>query len=247
MPTPTPTPALITVNPQEDPEAFLQAIPASERSCLVQAFGAERLLEVVAEEEPSSDDAAKLAGCASEETARRLVLGQMMLDADISEQSITCISAELRDVSFLDFLIPQEEQSMQMQTSGFQLTRAMLDCLSEEAAEIFGGAEAEGGPSVEQLKCLYAGEADPETLAKLFTMLPGVVLGAPPPPELLDIFTRCGVPFPSPGEEGGPPELTEEQQSCIIEAIGETAFSEIVTGQRPPTQEELQKIEACGP
>ncbi len=41
-------------------------------------------------------------------------------------------------------------------------------------------------------------------------------------------------------------ELTPEQQTCVIEAIGETAFSEIFTGQRPPTLEELQKIDACG-
>ena len=37
--TPTPTPALITVGPGDNPQAFLQAIPASERDCVVQAFG----------------------------------------------------------------------------------------------------------------------------------------------------------------------------------------------------------------
>ena len=45
--------------------------------------------------------------------------------------------------------------------------------------------------------------------------------GAPLPPELLDIITRCG-PIPGPSEGSGPPELTPEQQSCVIEAIGET-------------------------
>ena len=54
----------------------------------------------------------------------------------------------------------------------------------------------------------------------------------------------CEVPA-GPGEENGPPELTPEQQSCIIEAIGETAFSELISEQRPPTLEEIQKIEAC--
>jgi len=300
---PTPTPALITVNPEEDPEAFLQAIPASERDCMEQAFGAERLLDVVrAEEEPSSEDMAKLAGCLSEETARRIMLGMMfqegiseqsmtcitseledlsfldiiaqrggvelwpedmaklmgclseetarrmvlgiMFPEGISEQSMTCISAELRDVSFLDNirLAPGElsgEERMQTLTFTTQLSRAAVNCLSEEeAAEFFGGIEEEGGPSLEQYKCLFE-SADDETIAKLFATGAAAEVGAPLPPELLDIITRCG-PIPGLGET----ELTLEE-SCIIEAIGETAFSEIFTGQRPPTQEEIQKIEAC--
>jgi len=100
---------------------------------------------------------------------------------------------------------------------------------------------------VEQLKCLYGGSTDPETLAKLFTKAAGGIVGAPPPQELVDIFTGCGFPFPGPGEEGGPPELTQEQQSCIIEAIGDTAFDELYAGQRRPTPEEIQKIEVCEP
>ncbi len=156
---------------------------------------------------------------------------------------------------------------------------------------MFGGIEVGGGPSLEQYKCLFE-SADDETLAKLWTMGPGTKVGVPLPPELLDIITRCG-PIPGvgeteltpeerciieaigetafsefltgqrrptqeemqkmeacqvpagPGEEDGPPELTPEQQSCVIEAIGETAFSELLTGQRPPTMEEIQKIEPC--
>jgi hypothetical protein len=97
---------------------------------------------------------------------------------------------------------------------------------------------------MEQFKCLFV-SVDDETIAKRFAMGEGVGEDAPPPPDLLDIITRCG-PIPGPGEGSGPPELTPEQQSCVIEAIGETEFSELFTGQRPPTQEELQKIEACG-
>ncbi len=82
-------------------------------------------------------------------------------------------------------------------------------------------------------------------MAKLFTMGAGAREGAPLPPELLDIITRCG-PMPGLGEGSSPPELTPEQQNCVIEAIGETAFSQLFTRQRPPTPEELQKIEACG-
>ena len=108
---------------------------------------------------------------------------------------------------------------------------------------MFGGVEEGGGPGVEQFKCLFE-SADDETIAKLFAMGAGAIEVASLPPELLDIITRCG-PIPGPSEGSGPPELTPEQQNCVIEAIGETAFSELFTGQRPPTGEELQKIEAC--
>ncbi len=246
--TPTPTPALITVGPGDNPQAFLQAIPASERDCLVQAFGTENLLEVIGTGPPSSDDMAKLTGCLSEETARRMMLGMLMMELGISEQGITCIGAELRDVSFLDLYGPlpyEQEQTMEAQTFMSRVFRAAFNCLSEEeAAEMFGRVEEGGGPSMEQFKCLF-GSADDETIAKLFAMGAGAREGAPLPPELLDIITRCG-PIPGLGEGSGPPELTPEQKSCVIEAIGETAFSQLFTGQRPPTLEELQKIEACG-
>ena len=248
--TPTPVPDLITASPEEGPQAFLKALPASELDCLEQTFGDRNLLEVIGTQRPSSEDSAKLRGCISEETARRLMLGGIITDSGIGELSITCINTELKDVSFLDNLLPQGEPSTQGQTFGFQLSRAMLTCLSEEEAarfEILGAAEDEGGPTVEQLKCLYE-SADDETLVQLFAMAAaaGSGVGDPPPPEILEIVNRCGLPWPSPGEGGGPPELIQEQQTCVIEAIGETAFSELFTGQRPPTPEELQKIEACG-
>ena len=88
-PTPTPTPAFITIGLEEDPDAFLQAIPAGERECIVQAFGTESLIEVIDAGPPSSEGMAKFTDCLTEETARRLMLGAMMMDLGISEQDIT--------------------------------------------------------------------------------------------------------------------------------------------------------------
>ncbi len=246
--TPTPTPALITVGPGDNPQAFLQAIPASERDCLVQAFGTENLLEVIGTGPSSSEDMAKLTGCLGEETARRMTLGMMMMEMGISEQDITCMSAGLGDVSFLDLTRQGEGErsgEQRTQTFVFQIFRAAFDCLStEEAAKMFGGVGEGGGPGMEQFKCLFE-SADDETIVKLFAMGAGAREGAPLPPELLDIITRCG-PIPGLGEGNGPPELTPEQQTCVIEAIGETAFRQLFTELSPPTMEELQKIEACG-
>jgi hypothetical protein len=97
---------------------------------------------------------------------------------------------------------------------------------------------------VDQFKCLFE-SADDETIAKLFAMSPDRGEGNSPAPELLDLITKCG-PIPGRDEGSGPPDLTPEQQNCVMEAIGETGFSELFGGQRPPTQEDLQKMEACG-
>ena len=242
-PVPTPSPAPITANPEEDPTAFLQAIPAGERECMVQAFGTENLFEVIGAGPPSSEDRTKLMDCLSEETARRMMLGSMM-EGDIGEQGVACLSAELSDVSFLENLIPSSDQGMETSTFPFQLNRAMLNCLSDEEAagwELLGGQEV-GGPSMTQIRCLYE-SADDDTIAELFSLLGGIAQGAPAPQEIL---AKCDLPLPMPGEGGGPPQLTPEQEDCVIEAIGETAHNELFTGQRPPTMQEIQKIEECG-
>ena len=157
------------------------------------------------------------------------------------------MSAGVSDVSFLDLYGPGEgkpgEQAAQAQTFVFQIFRGAFNCLSEdEATVMFGGVEQGGGPSMEQFRCLFE-SADDETIAKLFAI--GAGGGEGVPPALSDIIARCG-PIPGRGEGSGPPELTPEQQNCVTEAIGETAFNEIFTGQRPPTLEDIQKMEACG-
>jgi len=158
-----------------------------------------------------------------------MTLGALMMELGISEQDITCMSAGLRE---------------QTETFVYQIFRAAFNCLSEEeAAEMFGRVEQGGGPSMEQFKCLFE-SADDETIVKLFAMGAGAREGATLPPELQGIITRCGS-LPGEGEESGPPELTPEQQNCVIEAIGEAAFSQLFTEQRPPTRGELQKIETC--
>ncbi len=57
---------------------------------------------------------------------------------------------------------------------------------------------------------------------------------------------------PSGNAEGEKPQfnpfehLTAEQQACLKEAWGETAFQEITTFQRPPSEDEVPAMDACG-
>jgi hypothetical protein len=40
--------------------------------------------------------------------------------------------------------------------------------------------------------------------------------------------------------------LTQEQQRCLVAAIGEKAFAELMGSQRAPTLDEVAKIKGCG-
>jgi hypothetical protein len=75
-----------------------------------------------------------------------MTMGQIMMDLDISERDIACISDQLSDVSFHDLVaqVPGE-QVVLGQTFVFQVFRAAFTCLPEEvAAGVFGSME-EGG------------------------------------------------------------------------------------------------------
>ena len=62
--------------------------------------------------------------------------------------------------------------------------------------------------------------------------------------------TAGGAPSGEPNGEKPPfnpfENLTNEQETCLKEAWGETAYEEITTFQRPPSEDEAQAIEACG-
>ncbi len=64
-------------------------------------------------------------------------------------------------------------------------------------------------------------------------MAPGA--GGTPPP------TPAPVPF-----GGGPAQLTAAQLECVTAAVGPVAVSELQTGIRLPTTEEVTKLDACG-
>ncbi len=181
-------------------------------------------------------------GCISEQTARRVTLGQI-LQSGISEKSVACVDSKLQGVSFLKYVGAADQQGLGAES--IPILRAVVGCLSAEEfarSEMFSGGEP-GGPTSEQFKCLLTNASD-ETLVKLFSMSEGGGMTMPPQ-EILDLITKCGLgSTPSGGD--GPPQLTPEQQKCVVAAIGEAAFHEVMTGQRPPTQEDAQKFGACG-
>jgi hypothetical protein len=113
---------------------------------------------------------------------------------------------------------------------------------------MFGGDIEEGGPTYQQFKCIFDNASD-ETVLKIFEMGGSGEAGQAPTAEVINLAIKCGLGT-GPGQgEGGEDEgsqPTAEQLGCFIEAVGEAAFNEIVSGQRAPTVEEAMKIQECG-
>ena len=101
---------------------------------------------------------------------------------------------------------------------------------------MFGGVEGEGGPGMEQFKCLFE-SADDETIAKLFAMGAGAREGAPLPSSIIikpSIIRRAVSSLRQPvslamsSEEGGLVPITSRRysvpkarttQSCSLAGI----------------------------
>jgi hypothetical protein len=186
----------IAVDPQEDPIGFLLTIPESERSCLERAFGSERIIQMLGQEDLLEEDEVELfRRCISEETARRVTLG-MMFQEGVSEESLTCMSAKTEGVSFLDLVNFQQQEGIEIEKKMLPILRAMFTCLSGgELTQVGVLGTGEGGRTSEQIKCIFA-TADDDTLAQLIELGEGGGAGAMPSAQVVELLLECGV-FPS--------------------------------------------------
>ncbi len=225
-PTSTPTPRLITVNPEEDPAEFLAALPGSERDCLEQAVDPEQLEDVIANLDPENEI---LRACLGENTVREVTLGQMARGAGgLSEESVKCLLEETGSVDFRSLIFGEEIGPK----FGSLITQAAALCFSdEELLRAFDFFDQK--LNAEQLRCFFS--SDLEVVATF----------GQTSPEVTELLNRCGLPSGLFGEPAMPPALSMEVEACLVEAIGEEAKQELFSG-RPPTPEEMEAFARCG-
>ena len=225
-PTSTPTPRLITVNPEEDPAEFLAALPGSERDCLEQAVEPEQLEEFVASLDPENEI---WRACLGEETVRAVTLGQMAKGAGgLSDESVKCLLEETGSVDFRSLIF---EDGIG-QRFGSLITQAAALCFSDEEF-LRGFGFFDQNLNAEQLRCFFS--SDLEVVATF----------GQTSPEVTELHNKCGLPSGSFGEPAVPPALSMEVEACLVEAIGEEAKQELFSG-RPPTPEEMEAFAGCG-
>ena len=223
-PTGSPTPRLITANPEDDPAGFLSALPETERKCLEQAVGPENLEALIRENNP---DVTILEACLGEETVRAVVLGQSARQAGgLGDGTVDCLfhetnSIDFRRMSFGDGIGPGHGTYAQ----------ATVLCLSdEELIRLYGAGLGDETLNVERIHCLMLSD------------MGGVATNGQPNPEIVALLDKCGTASDLIKER---PPLTAEQEACLIDAIGETATQEVYGLVRSPTPEEIEAFSVC--
>ena len=100
---------LITIDPGEEPVAFLDAIPDAERDCLVQKVGADHIEDFLSSGHEMGEDGQEvIESCLSQDTIRSVMLGMMTRDAgDIGPQAIQCLVDRLIGMDFLGAIVDE--------------------------------------------------------------------------------------------------------------------------------------------
>ncbi len=225
-PTTTPTPRLITVNPEEDPAEFLRALPGSEQECLEQAVDPEQLEEFIANLDPENEI---WRACLGEKTVRAVTLGQLAREAGgLSDESVKCLLEETGSVDFRSMIFGDEIGPR----LGSLITQAAALCFSDE--ELLRGFDFfDQNLNAEQLRCFFTSN------------LGDVATFGQPSPEVTELLNECDLPSGLFGELAVPPPLSTEVETCLIDAIGEEALQEVFSGQRSPTSEEIEAFAGC--
>ena len=105
-PTPTPVPVEpITIDPTKDPVGFLEALPASEASCLTAALGGRdrvlAMLESALGSNPiTAAEADAIDGCIGDDTVQSVFVGQLDRETGgLSDATVSCISEQIVGLS----------------------------------------------------------------------------------------------------------------------------------------------------
>lgn len=192
--TPVPVQA-ITIDPRDDASGFLAALPPSEVDCASSAVGGEDALKKLVS---LSDDATAdissvqlkvLASCISDETIKKIVVGQLELETGgLSEATASCVAGYANGIDFATLFSGQaieQETIVSTMQALFCLTpeeRKALESSDQEIIQItdIGGIDAlecvvdgAGSDGLEAFGDIFSadGEVDPLAVGDFFPLL----------------------------------------------------------------------------
>jgi hypothetical protein len=250
--TPTPRPASlepIAINPEDDPEGYLAALPRSEVECAEKVVGGHaQLVDVISDESDLDPGEVKALGdCISKETAQRTLIGALQEGAGtLSDETLDCVTKATEGVNFASQFtdVPQPEDITGMFQAIFCLSDEERVALEDSDSEF---ALGEDGPGIDQLECAFD-TLGPEKVASAFgTLSTGDLSGIDA--EFLRVAASCGVFDQAEFEESG---MTIEQMACLLEKAGPTFQGFLASSQsgQPPDLSVLSALlpafEQCG-
>ena len=236
-PTPTPTPlSPLSVSDSSSIGDVLSQLPASEQQCVQDALGDEaynQVLQLGSEDDISSEHEDVVAGCLSDESLSRIVIGGLINEfGSLSDATVDCMKGTLADADLASLALGAGDDI----ENGAAIGLTLLLCLNDEEATqadiaFFGDSDI----SVAQLRCITE-SVDVSVLLELDQGQDQI-----PPVEVLQAMLDCNVEIPT----GDGPDLTPGQLQCLIDALG-PGFLQRGDDDTPPTAAELEALTNCG-
>ena len=221
-PLPTVSSEPITADPDDDTAAFIAALPESERQCLVDTLGEAVFGNLLDGEAPSEEDGTAILGCLSNDTIKRVIVGQVIGQGgiELSDVTLACIDDRLSTVDVLSlgsfFFDDSGDGGEDLNTE--QIAEVALSlfpaifCLNDEERAGLGSTESDGdsffsgvltGSAIDALECGFDA-AGPEGLISLISVADEGALTGDAFAVIGAVLAECGELFADSGLlEGG--------------------------------------------
>lgn len=260
-PTATPTTAPLTVNPiainpEEDPDGFIAALPPDEVDCASDAVGGLSVFRDLVAAPDGLDEAATpgqmdaLTACIGSQTVQNVMIGRLAAEAGgLSNETIACVADQTSDIEFSNIF-------RGLDLGGEDLKSAVLAlfCLSpaERLAFEQGNPSDDGDSTVgtiDGFECMV-GAAGPEILDTFADLsdsdgTPDFVLLS----ELVPLLDECGMIDRGPAGDTG---MSGEQIICLFQEVDPEVMNSLVSADAGSTPDiavlvtVLAGFEFCG-
>lgn len=189
----------ILADMDNEPAAFLDAIPEAERACLEEKWGEQRYADIRSGDEQLNDESLEIFQCITGETWSRVIAGGLFNEVGgLDPATLSCVATKLGDGS-IAAIADQLQQvdgdptledylavSMQMLSEIIPVTF----CLNEEERARLD-VQGQFGMSVSTLECLYEGTKSLGLdFSAVFQIAPP---GFEPPAEYVQVAVDCGL------------------------------------------------------
>ncbi len=243
VPTATPTPVpveSIDIDPVADPQGFLAALPQAEVDCAASAVGGmDVLIELISFEEgvraDISDPKLKvLASCMSDDTMRKIVVGQLEIETGgLSATTAACVANHTDGIDFASMFSGQTVEPETVIS-----TLQALFCLSAQERLALESSdqqiiEVEQLGGIDALECAIDG-AGPNGITAFSEIFQSdgdvdpLAVG-----QFMPLLIDCGVVDNSSFEESG---ITSEQFACLFETIDSTTLASFLSSSDSPSE-----------
>ncbi len=240
----------VSINPEEDPEGFLNSLPAREVSCAEKLVGGRVELKALLTggDLAVGVSASAVAACFSTGTMTNVLVGQIEADSGpLSDATKECIGNKSAGIAFDGMFsgAPQPDAILGMFQAAFCLDAdERLALQSAGEGGLFGGGD--DAPSIDDLEC-FVNDLGPEKMGEAFGLFAGT--GGALDPDFFGSAVKCGLVTDEDIADSG---MTTEQMSCMFTEAGDLFQGFIAAGDTgtPPDLTQLGGLmgsfETCG-